>query len=61
MLRTWNEIGRPSLAKYTLASKFYGTKFEMADSSKRRRLRDKCRAAVTRALLASAEDIFPPV
>jgi hypothetical protein len=68
ILRTWNEIGRPSFNIYTLAAKFYGTTFERADGPKRKRLRDKCRAAVERALKAQmaaiksrrvAKELFP--
>jgi hypothetical protein len=68
--RTWEQIGRPSLNMYTLAAKFYGTTFKRADGPKRKRLRDKCRTAVTRARQAelaktasnsNAKDLFPSV
>jgi hypothetical protein len=70
ILETWNKIGRPSLTKHTLAWKFYGPKFEMADGPNRKLMRNRCRAAVTRALQAEmakiasnndAEDLFPSV
>jgi hypothetical protein len=66
--RKWNQIGRPSLTTYTLAQEFYGPKFKWADGPKRKKMRDRCRAAVVRvrqaglAKIASnsnTEDLFP--
>jgi hypothetical protein len=57
ILRTWDEIGRPSLAKYALARKLYGTAFNKADGPDKNRMRDRCRRAVERALNAQSEKV----
>jgi hypothetical protein len=51
ILKTWRELGEPSLARNNLAQKIYGTKFG-PDAATRKKLRNRCREAVKRALEA---------
>ena len=52
ILKTWRELGEPPLSQYTLAQKICGPEFGRADAAMRKNLRNRCRQAVERALVA---------
>jgi hypothetical protein len=52
---TWKDIGRPPLTRIDLANAFYGERFKSASGEHRKRMIDRCRAAVTRKIKSGAD------
>jgi hypothetical protein len=55
ILKTWRRLGEPSLTRHTLAWKLHGTRFERADPAMKRKLVNRHRQAVKRALEAERQ------